>query len=278
MFVKFADTPKVLAMCETRLRDYNLSGIHKFVLIMIVFYTGYSEGEVFLMLPEGYKYACSSYYIDWDVLEYSDQLTIYEVKPDPHVTCWVDSDSSHTANISMPSLCEKTTFMQMAVELRQSKCNHMFIDKIRSYRLHYEGFKYTLQLEKACTNTYIHIFLSIFKQILYTSAIGQAGSGFLIKYIYEKNCPRECSKYHYVVKVLREREQTVYEYTSPFGQGIYTGFHNQGFKTTVIPPAKKLPFYCGSCRFLFNAVTIRYFPEDNKFTFGNHIYHLYNTR
>ena len=380
LFVKFADTLKVINICETHL-DYNLWGMRKFLQIMIVFYTGYSEGEAYLLLMGISSYFCPTYYIDRDVMGSSDQLTTYRVDPDPYITCLVVVCSSqymgdnklckisfvadrgeigvsslkvtfthtlypcvssnykyndlynitalstenwpigiarysqqsgrknlsptyrhiqsiditylyapntidtfhsfeylYTANISLPLICEKDKFLQMAVELRQSKCGSNFRNHKDGRPMYYRAFNYTLQLEKACTNTYIHIAPGAYRHFIYTSNIGQAGSGFLIKYIYDMHCPRECRAYHYVVTVLREEEQTVYEYTSPFGQGIYTGFHNQGFKATVIPHVKKLPSYCGRCNFVFNAVRISDFKEDNELTTSNFIYRLNNTR
>ena len=376
MFVKFADT-KFINICETH-HHYDLWSMRKRLQIMIVFYTGYSEGQAVLLLLGTSKYFCPTFYMDRDLMDSSDEPTTYRVDPDPYITClvvvcssqymndynkckmsfvadhgeigvstlkvtsthtlypcvssnykynepynitalssdnWpigkarysqqsgrkIDSSPMHinsfvklykidttnlfhsfeylyTANISLPSICGEDKFLQMAVELRQSKCGHIFRTNMKVLPMYYRAFNYTLQLEKACTNRYIPISPNSYRHFLYTSNIGQAGSGFLIKYSYDAYCPRKCRAYHYVVTVLREEEQTVYEYTSPFDQGIYTGFHNEGFKATVIPPVKELPSYCGHCQFVFKAVRISVFPEDNEFTDSNYIYHLYNTR
>ena len=304
LFVKFADTPKVIDMCESRKPMVHLWGKRKFMQILIVFYTGYSEGEAMMEIMPDSIYFCPTNYMDWIILDSSDRPTTYIINSNPDETClavisssqyiddshqckisfvaergaigistlavrftkaiypcvssnyksnepynltalssenWpigrarylqqsgrkVDAslkpihsfDYLHRVNISLPSLCEKDKFLQMVVEIRQAKCGFNFIN-FNNRAMYYSVFNYTLQLEKACIDVFIRIHPDGYNHFIYTPNIGQAGSGFLIQYIYNTDCPRECRKYHYVVKVLREEEQTIYEYTSPFGLGI----------------------------------------------------------
>ena len=146
-----------------------------------------------------------------------------------HVKIKHFSEYLHYASISLPPICfKKHLLAQMGIILEVSVCRVVSESRISVNAL---GNIHTVDL--SCNDV---AFKVLKETVFFYKETSTPHLGLFAKLTFGTHCSEKCRTINYTLQVWKREEQKVLEYSTKFGEKLFTGFYHDGFRLTVTNP------------------------------------------